>query len=229
MAPVYFDNHCKTALPGQGTAVYSPFSRIAEPASPCLPYSNVWSSSPALKNDCKGDWTSLCKFQGLFFYSLSPSRCLVHFFYWMVGLLLMGHRNTLFIKEIICLCYLLQFFPTCYFSFEYVHSIFFCHVAKFYFYVIKCIHSFFYGLWIWGFLWQGIHHSNVISTASFCGMYVCMYLLTCLLRAAPVTYGSSQARGWIRAAAAGVHHSHSNNRSEPSLEPTPQLKATLDP
>ena len=36
-----------------------------------------------------------------------------------------------------------------------------------------------------------------------------------LFRAAPVTYGSSQARGQIGAIAAGLHHSHSNTRSEP--------------
>ena len=37
-----------------------------------------------------------------------------------------------------------------------------------------------------------------------------------------------QDRGGIRAAAAGLHHSHSNARSEPSLQPTPQLMAMLD-
>ena len=31
-----------------------------------------------------------------------------------------------------------------------------------------------------------------------------------LLRAAPATYGSSQARGQTRAAVAGLHHSHGN-------------------
>ena len=36
-----------------------------------------------------------------------------------------------------------------------------------------------------------------------------------LFLAAPVAYGSSQARGQIRAAAAGLHHSHSNTRSKP--------------
>ena len=38
-----------------------------------------------------------------------------------------------------------------------------------------------------------------------------------LFRAAPSVYGSSQARGQIRAAAAGLHHSHSNAGSEPHL------------
>ena len=38
-----------------------------------------------------------------------------------------------------------------------------------------------------------------------------------LFRAAPVTCGSSQARGQIGATAADLHHSHSNARSEPHL------------
>ena len=38
-----------------------------------------------------------------------------------------------------------------------------------------------------------------------------------LLRAAPTAYGGSQARGRIEAIAAGLHHSHSNARSEPRL------------
>ena len=37
------------------------------------------------------------------------------------------------------------------------------------------------------------------------------------LRAAPATNGSSQARGLIGAAAASLHHSHSNAGSEPHL------------
>ena len=48
-------------------------------------------------------------------------------------------------------------------------------------------------------------------------------------RAAPETYGDSQARGRIRATATGLHQSHSNARSEPRLRPTLQLMATLDP
>ena len=46
---------------------------------------------------------------------------------------------------------------------------------------------------------------------------------------APAPYGSSQARGQIRAAVGGLHHSHSNTGSEPYLQPTPQLVAILDP
>ena len=47
--------------------------------------------------------------------------------------------------------------------------------------------------------------------------------------ATPVAYGSSQARGQIRAAAAGLHHSHSNTRSELRLQPTLPLMAKPDP
>ena len=43
--------------------------------------------------------------------------------------------------------------------------------------------------------------------------------------------GGPQARGWFKAVAAGLchSHSHSNIRSKPHLQPTPQLIATLDP
>ena len=50
-----------------------------------------------------------------------------------------------------------------------------------------------------------------------------------LFRAALAAYGGSQARGQIRAIAAGLHHSHSNAGSEPRLRPAPQLTATPDP
>ena len=48
------------------------------------------------------------------------------------------------------------------------------------------------------------------------------------LRAAPA-YGSSQAKGQIGAVASGLCHSQSNARSEPHLQPTLQLTATLYP
>ena len=48
-------------------------------------------------------------------------------------------------------------------------------------------------------------------------------------RAAPVAYGGSQARGLIGAVAAGLCQSHSNARSKPRLQPTPQFTATSDP
>ena len=44
-----------------------------------------------------------------------------------------------------------------------------------------------------------------------------------LFRAATAAYEISQARGLIRAPAAGLHHSHNNTRYKPRLWPTPQL------
>ena len=41
------------------------------------------------------------------------------------------------------------------------------------------------------------------------------FFFFCFYRVTPVAYGSSQARGWIGATAASLHHSHSNARSEP--------------
>ena len=58
-------------------------------------------------------------------------------------------------------------------------------------------------------------------------VYLFIYLFI-YFRAAHVAYGSSQARSWIRAAAAGLHHSHSNARTEPPLQPTPQLMTMPD-
>ena len=50
-----------------------------------------------------------------------------------------------------------------------------------------------------------------------------------LFKAVGMAYGSFQARGWIRAAAASLHPNHRNARSEPHLRPTPWLTAMLDP
>ena len=41
-----------------------------------------------------------------------------------------------------------------------------------------------------------------------------------------IASGSSQARGWIRAAAAS--YSHSNTRSKPHLWPTPELREMIN-
>ena len=54
-----------------------------------------------------------------------------------------------------------------------------------------------------------------------------IYLFILLFRAIPEANGSFQARGQIGAAAASLHHSHSNVGSKPHLHPTPQLMATL--
>ena len=56
--------------------------------------------------------------------------------------------------------------------------------------------------------------------------YIYTYFL--VFRAALMAYGNSQVMGLIGVIAAGLHHSHSKVGSEPSLRPTPQLKATPD-
>ena len=47
-------------------------------------------------------------------------------------------------------------------------------------------------------------------------------------RATPSTYGSSLARSRNGAAAASLHHSHNNARSEPCLRPSPQQRQILN-
>ena len=58
---------------------------------------------------------------------------------------------------------------------------------------------------------------------------ILFFVLFCLFRAAFVAYGGSQARGQMGTVAAGLCQGHSNVGSEPHLQPTPQLMATLDP
>ena len=58
-------------------------------------------------------------------------------------------------------------------------------------------------------------------------LFVCFVVIVFLLRAMSAAYGSSQARGPIGATVTG--HSHSYVGSKQSLQPTPQLRAMLDP
>ena len=53
--------------------------------------------------------------------------------------------------------------------------------------------------------------------------FIFIYFYFFLLMVTPATYGSSQARGQIRAAAAGLNYGHSNAVSKPHLQPTTQL------
>ena len=69
---------------------------------------------------------------------------------------------------------------------------------------------------------------NLLFKAKLMALYHRIFFV-CLFRVAPVAYGSSQARGQNGAAAAGLHHSHSNAGSEQHLRPIPQLTAILDP
>ena len=56
-----------------------------------------------------------------------------------------------------------------------------------------------------------------------------MSFFFCHFRAISMAYGSSQAKGQIRTAVAGLHHSQSNAGPKPCLRPIPQLMATPDP
>ena len=64
-------------------------------------------------------------------------------------------------------------------------------------------------------------------------LHLCIYkkafLFFSLFFSTPAAYGSSQARDAVGAAAASLHHSHSNAGSKPHLQFTPQLMATPDP
>ena len=55
--------------------------------------------------------------------------------------------------------------------------------------------------------------SDKDTTNIITGIYIIFFLSFCLFRATPTTYGGSQARGLIRAVAAGLPHSHSKARS----------------
>ena len=67
--------------------------------------------------------------------------------------------------------------------------------------------------------------SNTEFSFFFLSFFFFLLLFFCLLRATPVAYGGSQAKGLIGATAAGLRQSHSNTRSEPRLQPTTQLTA----
>ena len=66
------------------------------------------------------------------------------------------------------------------------------------------------------------HCSENLSVGGFYFYLLSIYLFIYLFifRAVLAAYGSSQARGLIRAAVAGLHHSHGNTRSELHLQPT---------
>ena len=64
---------------------------------------------------------------------------------------------------------------------------------------------------------------------NFLFFYMLNFFFFLLFMATAAAYGSSQVRGQIRAAAAGLRHSHSNSRSKLLLQPTLQHTATQDP
>ena len=72
------------------------------------------------------------------------------------------------------------------------------------------------------------HHTLSLNLTPNCSV-ASLFFFFFLLMTAPVAYESSQARGQIRAVAAGLCHSYSNTGSEPPLRPVRQLAATVDP
>ena len=81
------------------------------------------------------------------------------------------------------------------------------------------------------FFFFGLFRAEPVAngqTGDYSFLSVFVFFVFFFLRAVPVAHGSSQARGRIKATAAGLHHSHSNSGSELHLKPTPQLMATPD-
>ena len=75
-----------------------------------------------------------------------------------------------------------------------------------------------------------LHISKMVDPKEvFIYLFIYLFIVVCPSRAVPVAYGSSQVRSLIGAVAASLHHSHSNTRSEPHLQSTPQLMAMPDP
>ena len=98
---------------------------------------------------------------------------------------------------------------------------------------IRCAH----------WLFASVCSFSWLKTACFLRLWICFcfvssfvsflfnfnFLFVLLFRATPVACGVSQARGRMEVAAAGLHYSHSNTRSELCLWPTPQIRAIPDP
>ena len=72
----------------------------------------------------------------------------------------------------------------------------------------------------------GDHFTSFLNREDF--IYLYSFWSFCLFRAAPAAQRDSQARGQIRAIAAGLHHTHSNAGSELCLQTT-QLMAMPNP
>ena len=70
--------------------------------------------------------------------------------------------------------------------------------------------------------WEALPYSILFILLSFFLSFFFFFLGPC-----PMAYGSSQVRGHIGAAAASLHHSHSNARSEPSLQQHHQILTPL--
>ena len=69
-------------------------------------------------------------------------------------------------------------------------------------------------------LWESLKGKRIMNTSFFFFFF--------FSGLPPTAYGGSQARGQIRAVGAGLHHSHSNTRSERRRQPVLQLTAMPD-
>ena len=120
---------------------------------------------------------------------------------------------------------------------KYIHHCFFIHSSISG--QIGCFHVwllYIMLLWTWGYRYlfdlvflfsliivpgvESLYHIATLFSISF---------FVCFFTSAAAAYGSSQARGHIGAAAAGLHNSHSNNGYKPHLWPKLQLVAMQDP
>ena len=72
-------------------------------------------------------------------------------------------------------------------------------------------------------------HCSTVGTPGKIFILFIYFVFLSFLGPLPAAYGGSQARGLNRAVAASLRQSHSNAGSEPRLQTTPQLTATLDP
>ena len=79
------------------------------------------------------------------------------------------------------------------------------------------------------FDYHSFSYEQFIKQVVFFFSFFCFVFAFSLFRVAPTTCGGSQARGLMRATAAGLHHTHSNTEYELRLQPTPQLTATPYP
>ena len=77
----------------------------------------------------------------------------------------------------------------------------------------------------WEAMWETLNPRGVHATRCSYFKMVSFFFFP----PGPRLHIGSQAKGPMEAVATGPHPSHSHTRSEPSLRPTPQLVATLDP
>ena len=74
-----------------------------------------------------------------------------------------------------------------------------------------------------------VYNQNITMQILYFDFSIIFFFVFYVFRAAPKTYGGSQAGGPIGAVADSLCHNHSNRESELRLQPTPQLIAPPDP